>query len=231
MPGWVTALRPEDGVLVAWLGVLAPAAALAVGPNLAEGPLGGAAMVVATLLVVVCLATRPADQPGVRLMREDRTEPRWIIAGPLVGAVSLISSTGFRQLGMTGIDLGGIVLIVAVAAIVLNRWLPVLPTPARRLLVMPFMLVATTYFNGLTADLLGAIEPDAIVAAFGTPEWSFTAFVAIMVIGGLAVLYAMLIVAPRQLADPEDAGFRWVVRFVLFLVASLAGIGWLTLIG
>ena len=57
------------------------------------------------------------------------------------------------------------------------------------------------------------------------------AFVLMMVVGGLAVFYAMLVVAPRQLADPEDAGFRWVLRFALFLSASLVGIGWLTVLG
>jgi len=74
----------------------------------------------------------------------------------------------------------------------------------------------------------GALRPeDGVLAAW----LAFTSFIVLMVIGALAAFYAMLIVAPRQLADPEDAGARWVVRFVLFLVASLAGIGWLTLIG
>jgi hypothetical protein len=41
----------------------------------------------------------------------------------------------------------------------------------------------------------------------------------------------MLVVAPRELADPEGAGFRWVIRFAIFLVASLFGIGWLALLG
>jgi hypothetical protein len=53
----------------------------------------------------------------------------------------------------------------------------------------------------------------------------------VLLIGGLGVFYAMLVVAPRQLADPEDAGVRWLLRFAVFMVASLTGISWLTLIG
>ena len=36
---------------------------------------------------------------------------------------------------------------------------------------------------------------------------------------------------PRQLADPEEVGIRWLLRFAVFRIASLTGIGWLTLIG
>ncbi len=47
----------------------------------------------------------------------------------------------------------------------------------------------------------------------------------------MAVFYTMLVVAPRELADLEENGPRWVVRFVLFLGASLLGVGWLAAIG
>ena len=226
---WGGALRPEDGVLAAWLAVVDPLSSVA-GP-LTESPLNGVVMVVAGLLAVACLATRPPDQPGVHLTDDDRTAPRWIIAGPLVGGIAIISSTGFDQIGIADVDLSGLVLLVAVAAIALNRWLPVVSATTRRLLVLPFMLVAGGFFNGLAAAIVETIDPGQVTAAIGTPAWGVTSFIVLMVIGGLAAFYAMLIVAPRQLADPEDAGARWVVRFVLFLVASLVGIGWLTLIG
>jgi hypothetical protein len=228
---WQADLRIEDGVLAAWLGVLAPLGAAAGGQSLTEGPVAGAVMVVATLLAIVCLATRPPDQPGVHLTDEERVAPRWILAGPLVGGTAIISATGFEQLGIRGVDLSGFVLLAAVAAIVLNRFLPVLPTLTRRLLVLPFMVVAGSLFNLLTAGILGTIDPADVVASIGTPQWGLTAFILLMVGGALAAFYAMLIVAPRQLADPERGGFRWVIRFLLFLVASLTGIGWLTVVG
>lgn len=189
-------------------------------------------MVGATLLALACLATRPADQPGLRARPDgDELAPRWILAGPLVGGAAIIGSTGFDQLGVRDVDLSGLVLLVAVAALVGNRWLPVVPATLRRVLVLPFTLVAGSFFSGLAASILDTVEVGDVLSTIGTPEWGVTALVLMMVVGGLAAFYAMLVVAPRQLADPEDAGVRWVLRFVLFLGASLLGIGWLTLIG
>jgi hypothetical protein len=79
--------------------------------------------------------------------------------------------------------------------------------------------------------VLEGLDPSDLLGSIGMPDPTFAAFVVLMIVGGLAAFYAMLVVAPRQLADPEDAGFRWVVRFALFLVASLFGIGWLGALG
>ena len=227
-----SALRFEDGALAAWLALVAPATTAAGGAALTEGPLAGALMILASVLAIVCLATRPPTQPGIRLGDDgEDVAPRWIIAGPLVGGLGIISSTGFEELGIRGVDLAGLVLLVAVAAIVGNRWLPVVPALVRRLLVLPFMLVAGSFFSGLAAAMLDTLDTDALLGTIGTPEWGLTAFVLVLLVGGLGAFYAMLVVAPRQLADPEDAGVRWLLRFAVFLVASLTGIGWLTLIG
>ena len=164
--------------------------------------------------------TRPAR---ISVADDNEVAPRWILAGPLVGGTAIISSTGFEQLGMRDVDLSGLVLLIAVAALVANRWLPVVPALVRRLLVLPFTLVAGSFFSGLAAGIIGTVDAGDVLGAIGTPEWGIVAFVLMMVVGGLAVFYAMLVVAPRQLADPEDAGFRWVLRFALFLGASLLG--------
>ena len=226
-----SALRFEDVALASWLAVVAPVATSAGGKALTTGPLAGAVMVLARLLAIVCLGTRPPTQPGIRLGDADPVAPRWIIAGPLVGGLAIISSTGFEEIGIAGVDLSGLVLLVAVAAIVLNRWLPVVSALTRRLLVLPFMLVAGSLFSYLAAAMLDTVDVAAVLASVGTPEWGLTAFILILLIGGLGAFYAMLVVAPRQLADPENAGARWLLRFAVFLVASLTGIGWLTLIG
>ena len=226
-----SALRFEDVALAGWLGVIAPVTTTAGGAALTEGPPAGVLMVLASVLAIVCLATRPPAQPGIRLGDEEAVAPRWIIAGPLVGGLAVISSTGFDEIGIEGVDLSGLVLLIAVAAIALNRWLPVVPALTRRLLVLPFMLVAGSFFSGLAAAMLDTLDIDALLGTVGTPEWGLTAFILVLLVGGLGAFYAMLVVAPRQLADPEDAGVRWVLRFAVFLVASLTGIGWLTLIG
>ncbi|HET9878535.1 MAG TPA: hypothetical protein VFQ81_04410 [Candidatus Limnocylindria bacterium] len=223
------ALRAEDGILAAWLGIMAPGLSAIGEPGVATGTLAGIGMIGSTLLAIACLATRPPDQPAVRLS-EETAAPRWILAGPLVGGTAIISATGFEQLGLRNVDLSGLVLLVAVAAVVANRWLPVVAAPIRRLLVLPFMLVAGSFFSGLAAGIVDTVAVGDLLGAIGTPEWGIAAFVAIMVVGGLAAFYAMLVVAPRQLADPEDAGVRWVFRFALFLVAALTGIGWISLL-
>jgi hypothetical protein len=228
--GLLRSLRVEDLILAAWLGLVAPGTDALIGPEVSEGPIAGLVIVVATLMAIACLATRPPDQPRVRVTDEGQDAPRWIIAGPLVGAVALVSSTGFEHLGI-GFDLGGVVLLGAVAAIVANHWLPVLAPEWRRLLVLPFTLVAGSFFASFAADVLEGLDPSDLLGSIGMPDPTFAAFVVLMIVGGLAAFYAMLVVAPRQLADPEDAGFRWVVRFALFLVASLFGIGWLGALG
>jgi hypothetical protein len=224
-----TALRAEDGILAGWMGVVAPGLTALTGPDVSEGPLGGAIIVIATLLTIVCLGTRPPDQPGVRVS-ERREAPRWIIAGPLVGAVGIVSATGFDQIGMHGFDLAPFFLLAAIVAVLANRWLPVLAPQWRRLLVVPFTLVAGSFFAKFSASILDGLRPSDLATLSTQTNASFAAFVLVFIVGGLAVFYAMLVVAPRQLADPENAGFRWVIRFGLFLVAALVGIGWLSLL-
>jgi hypothetical protein len=226
----LTALRPEDGVLAGWLALVAPGLTALTGPEVPESRLAGAVIIIATLLIVVCLATRPPDQPGVRV-GEASEAPRWIIAGPLVGAVALVSATGFDHLGAHGFDLGAIFLFAAVIAIMANRWLPVVSSTWRRLLVLPFTLIAGSFFTDFSASILGGLRPSDLADLTTQTDASFAAFVLVMLIGGLGTFYAMLVVAPRELADPEGAGFRWVIRFAIFLVASLFGIGWLALLG
>ncbi|MGH2429325.1 MAG: hypothetical protein ACRDGV_10690 [Candidatus Limnocylindria bacterium] len=230
MGKWRVALRPEDGILAAWLGVAAPAISVASGPDAAESPLAGAVIVASVAAAIVCLGTRPRDQPRVGIGQTDG--PRWILAGPLIGALGLVSSVGIEQLGLSDDSvLPGALAVAAIVALLANPFLPVLDVTWRRLLVLPFTLVAGSMFSGFAADVLDALEPGEVIGTIGTPEAAFMGFVVVMLVGGLAAFYAMLVVAPRQLADPEDAGFRWVVRFGLFLVASLTGIGWLRFLG
>ena len=230
MASWRAALRPEDGVLAAWLAFGAPVASAIGGPNLGDGALAGVVIVGSVIAAIVCLGTRPPDQPRVEL--GETSGPRWILAGPLIGALGLVSSIGIDHLGLADDAIvAGPISLAAVVALVANPWLPVLGARWRRLLVLPFTLVAGTIFAGFSADLVEGLDPATVIGSVGTPEAAFVAFVIVMVVGGLGAFYAMLVVAPRQLADPEDAGFRWVVRFALFLVAALTGIGWLGLVG
>jgi len=224
------ALRPEDGILAAWLAAGAPVTTSLGGPEVGESAIAGFVIIGSVIAAIVCLGTRPPDQPRVGL--GETSGPPWILAGPLIGALGLVSSIGVDHLGLADdAILAGPMSLAAIAALVANPWLPVLDATLRRLLVLPFTLVAGSIFSGLAADLVEGLDPGSIAAGLGTSELTLVGFIFMLVLGGLAAFYAMLVVAPRQLADPEDAGVRWLLRFAVFLVASLTGIGWLTVIG
>ncbi len=232
--GW---LRAEDGVLAVWTFAL-PAvggwfgALASLGPGSIDAgpqPLVGLAQLAAVVGAIAALLTRPPDQPGVHLGAQDA--PRWVICGPLIGGLSLAADGAASNLGL---DLGGWFVGVAFLAILVGTMaadrLPVVQPPVRRLFTVPFILVSAAYFNGFAATFLGSIDIGQVAGSFLATDASFAAFVGVLLLGGMAAFYAMFVVAPRELADPEDAGYRWVVRFVLFLVSSLAGIGWLAVV-
>lgn len=235
-------LRAEDGVLAAWtfalpavggwFGALGSIGAGSIGPGSIDAgpqPLVGLAQLVAVIGAIAALLTRPPDQPGVRIGGQDA--PRWVICGPLIGGLSLAADGAASNLGLNigGWFVGFAFLAILVGTMAADR-LPVVQAPVRRLFTVPFILVSSAYFNGFAAGFLGSIDIGQVVGSFVGADASFAAFVGILLLGGMAAFYAMFVVAPRELADPEDAGVRWAVRFVLFLVSSLAGIGWLALL-
>jgi hypothetical protein len=217
-PAARTWLQAEDGVLAAWTFAL-PAvggwlgALGSIGPGSIEAgpqPLVGLAQLVAVLGAVAALLTRPPDQPGVRIGGQDA--PRWVICGPLIGGLSLAADGAASNLGL---GLGGWFMGLAFLAILVGTMaadrLPVVEAPVRRLFTVPFILVSAAYFNGFAATFLGAIDIGQVAGSFAGADASFVAFVGVMLLGGMAAFYAMFVVAPRELADPEDAGFRWIM--------------------
>ncbi len=98
----------------------------------------------------------------------------------------------------------------------------VVPVTARRVLVLPMIVLAAGAFDsiigrdlgGIALDLLGGVQPE--VAAL----WP-------LLLGAVAMLDTMLVVAPRTIADPGASGVTWTVRFlfllgIVLLAASLA---------
>jgi hypothetical protein len=231
----VGALRIEDGVLSAWALAL-PAVSSWFGLTGTNGidhapsPLIGLVELLAIAGAFVALLTRPSGQPPVRL--GDTEAPRWIIAGPLIGGLAFASNSAFENLGWRA---GDWIIALAFLAILIGSLasdrLPVVPAEVRRLLVLPFTLVCAAYFNGFAAVFLEGLDIRSAFAAAPAAGASFALFILGMVLAGMAAFYAMFVVAPRELADPEDSCVRWVIRFALFVVASLLGVGWLGLVG
>jgi hypothetical protein len=158
------------------------------------------------------------------------------MAGPLIGAVALVGDNVSDRLGL---DVGGLLgpaaFVAIVAAFVLADRLPVLDDTRRRVLVAPFVFIAAGFFSEFMASLLAGLDIDELAGTlFGNGGGSELAMigglVALFVVGGSAAFYAMLVVAPRELASPEPRPVVWALRFGLFLASSLVGVGgWLFL--
>jgi hypothetical protein len=99
--------------------------------------------------------------------------------------------------------------------------------PVRRALMTPYLLVTGGLFWGLIAavtqggDVVAAIR-DAVP---GDPQGVLP--VAGLLAAMAAVYYAMLMFAPRQVAEREGGVIAWIVRFGVFLASLAFGAGWL----
>jgi hypothetical protein len=114
-----------------------------------------------------------------------------------------------------------------VAASVFGDHLPVASVNVRRVLVAPFILVCAGIFNQFAADILADVDLLGLASASIAEGGGFGLFIIFMLVGGLAAFYAALVVAPRQLVEPERGWAAWPLRFALFLVSAAFGIGWL----
>jgi hypothetical protein len=218
----------EDLLLGLWNLVALPIGALVAGSweGREPAPLLGLIEVAAVIGGVVALATRPPGPVAPR--SEFRT---WILSGPLIGAFGLVGENGASRLGLPGTDvLLALAVLAGMGAIVFADRLPILDPAIRRLLVVPLILIATSFFQSIATDLVDGLDPGTLLAALmsGTaaPEaLALGALIAGFVVAGSAVFFAMLVVAPRELADPEPRPGIWLGRFALFLVSAATGVG------
>ena len=179
--------------------------------------LRGLIALLAGLGAIACLATRTPGQSTIdpqhpAASRPVDTEARFAFIGPLLGGIALVSGQGSRLLGIgDGGLLTALAFVVTVAAFVLADRLPVVSAPVRRALIAPFVLVCGAIFQEFISGLTRGVTA-ADLATYG-----------VLLILGAAVFYAMLIYAPRELADPDAEGHSWAVRFAVFIVFT--GIG------
>jgi len=227
-------LRVEDLALVGWNLVALPIGAALGGDWMSteRAPLLGLIEVLAVVGAIAALATRTPDAPPLH----PESFRGWAMAGPLIGGVALVGDNASDRLAL---DLAGLLgpaaFIAIVAAFALADRLPVLDESRRRLLVAPFVFIAAGFFSEFMASLLDGLDLGELAGSlFGNGGGSGVAilggFVLLFVVGGAAAFYAMLVVAPRELASPEPRPVVWALRFGLFLVSSLVGVGgWLFL--
>lgn len=172
--------------------------------------------------VIACVLTRGPNEPPPL---EDRalTLQGWA-RFPLAAGVGIVALETVPGLGFDPEPLVGIAFLAVFAGALLHPRLPVVSVTARRVLVLPMVVLAAAAFDriigrdlgGMALDLLGGAQPE--VAAL----WP-------LLLGAVAMLYTMLVVAPRAIADPGASGFAWTVRFLfllgIVLLAAVLGIG------
>ena len=195
------------------------------GPFDADQPLQGLLRLGAVLCVIVCLAVRRPPEASAK------AEPSLLnrgAVGPLVGGILLVTISGFTALDTPSRFVLPVLVGAAIVAVVVRFAAPPLPTIARRALVSPFVIVTAGIYWNLIAQLTGGhgltIRPSQAIADPHTAELILGVLVAFS-----AVYYAMLIYAPRQIAEREGGLVEWAIRYVLFVVSIFLGIGWLGL--
>jgi hypothetical protein len=229
--GW---LRLEDGLLAAWSVALPLVGGWFGSTGILPGLEGGGALagfvqLIAVLGAFAALLTRPSDQPAVRIGEVEA--PRMALSGPLIGGLAFASAGAIDGLGLPSGDwLIGVSFIVLLVGTLGASHLPVVSAPLRRLLVLPFILVSSTYFNGFAGTILDSLDIGQLLAEAPAEGLSLALFILVLIVGGMAAFYAMFVVAPRELADPEGRALPWIARFIVYVAASLAGVSWLRIV-
>jgi hypothetical protein len=228
MPRRAALLVTEDWLLAAWVSVATPLLFRAQGgggPFDSGAPLLGTLRIVAVAGALVCLAARRS--PG-----DTAAAGRSIInggaVGPLVGAILLVTISGFTAVDLAP-GVGTFIVIAALVAMVTVHFaVPPLAAPIRRALVTPFVLVSGALFWTFIAAITG--EPgSATPEAIANPATALAAGGFLIAFSG--VFYVMLIFAPRQVADREGGIVSWLVRYALFAAGVIAGLAWPRLLG
>jgi uncharacterized membrane protein len=252
-PGWRgLALRAEDWLLAGWVVLAAPLLAVAggeAGPFDSGHPLTGLLLLTGFAGAIACLATRSSDtsaEPTAMALPDtpsgSDTETagpspaRWSIldsgaVGPLVGGLLLVGGTAFAEFGLDPLTAFYPTIAAVLVLSVVQSHLPAVPTAVRRALVTPYLLSAGGIFWTIVHAVTAGMD---LRGQFGTSLTGVSSGVA-TVLGILtlcaAVYYAMLIYAPRQIAEREGGAIMWLARFALFLVSVILGLGWLSLLG
>ena len=178
-------------------------------------PLTGLIGLVAILGVLLCLLTRGAGEPPP--FGDGQLTLQGWARFPLAAGVGIVGIETLPGIGLDGDPFIGLTFLVVFLSVMIPGHLPVVPVAARRALVTPMAILATGAFDRMMGSGLGDMV-GGFVRGEAPPE--LAGFLP-LIIGAVAAMYAMLVVAPRAIADPGAGGLAWVVRFV-FLLAALA---------
>jgi hypothetical protein len=189
-------------------------------------PLEGLLRLGAVLAVMACLAARHKDDAGSAPQRSLSDSGA---VGPLAGGVLLVTISGFTALGAPTAAVYAVLLVAAVGMVAVHFAMPPLSVFVRRALVSPFVMVAGGLYWTAIESVVGT--PGAAAMRRGaTIDPHSAELVLLFLLAFSAVYYAMLVYAPRQIADREGGWVVWLLRYVAFVVSIALGIGWLSIL-
>lgn len=226
-------LRVEDAVLLGWLVLGAPLGRLLAGSSGANAgdPLGserdvlsGLVWLVATLLAIAVVATRSPGDPAMGF--EDIATPRSYAPLPFLLSLAIVSHSAIGRLGLETDVLTAVVFIVTMVSFVAYPHLPNLPRTVRRLMILPFILIAGSIFGGMVADVSDLFDLRALLADPGATPGAFAALLGLEVLFS-GFFYLAFVFAPRMVAEAEGSGRAWLVRYLLFLGATIVSVTFL----
>ncbi len=180
----------------------------------APTPLVGIIGLVAILGVLACLFTRGPGEPPP--FGDGQLTLQGWARFPLAAGVGIVGIETLPGIGLDGDPFVGVTFLVVLVSVMIPGRLPVIPVAARRALVTPMAILATGAFDRIMGSGLGDVLGGTLRGGVPSGLWVFLP----LIIGAAAAIYAMLVVAPRAIADPGAGGVAWVVRF-LFLLAAL----------
>jgi hypothetical protein len=214
----------EDWLLAAWVALATPLlfrVQSGAGPFDGGAPLLGVIRLGSVFGALICLAAR-RDPQGVTHGGASILERGAV--GPLCGGLLLVAISGFTALDITS-GPGLAVIAAAIVAMILVRVLvPPLPIAVRRALVTPFVMVAGGLFWTFIAAVSGEPGSASVVSAVANPQTALAA--AGFLLAFSAIYYAMLVYAPRQVAEREGGLLTWILRYALFVAGVLFGLAW-----
>lgn len=223
-PTWT---RVEDVVLAGWMVLVVPVLGRvqnSVGPFDAGRVLDGAFGLVGVIGAIACLVTTSSDRPadeGPNILER-------AVIGPLIGGLILVATSAVDGLNLPPVAASMLIALTVAMVVVLRLRRPTLPTQVRRALITPFTLVAGTLFSTLIHQIT---DGSALSGSLARVDLGVLAVVLAFVALFAAVFFTMLVYAPRQVAEREGSPRTWVLRYLLFVAATLVGLIWLALSG
>jgi hypothetical protein len=223
-------LRGEDVVLAVWIAFAAPLLVTQGSFQLFETgrPLDGVLMLASVAAALLCLVSHPATESG-----DWAPLGAWI--GPLTGGALLVTMTGFSALDAPDGWTAPIAIAGLVGIGIVRLAVGTLSASIRRALVTPLVLVSGSLFWSVIDAVIGPSGTSTISAqelrdalANNTPG---AGLFALALLAFTAVYYAMLVYAPRQVADKEGSPLAWLARYALFVASILFGLGWINALG